>query len=509
MKRVIQTRTYTPDSRGIHGPESAVVPLTPAQHWFLQLETNHANHYNQSMMLTRPQGYDREHVLAAFNTVCRLHDALRMVFKPVGQDIVQIKRPPGAITLDVEVIALDTAPTHELEARIEHEATTLHTGIDLSQGPLVKLGLFKTGNGDHLLIIIHHLVVDGVSWRILLNDFNAAYSMAEKGLPIRFHSKSVSYQLWSEQLTVYSSDAKLLKEMTHWCRIDAASAVSAQLPADYQMDPAQRKNKDTEVVSCQLDESQTRVLLKDVHNTYNTGIEDILLSALALTLCRWTSKPRIAITLEGHGREPVIDAGEITGTVGWFTTKYPVVLEGPANKDISLVIKDVKELLRSAPNRGIGYGILRYLTPASQKDNYRFRADPAIIFNFLGFSGDGTGADGSFKNSHEMQFSQMPGGLEKSPDSINPYALTINTIVIGSQCNCFFSFSNKEYRSETVTLVADGFKESMLRVIDHCLKVEMGEKAVNGFDAIDAGEDEPDAVCDEIGPVGPIIDTPI
>lgn len=472
-------------------------PLSPTQHWFLRRDRVQAHHFNQSMMMVNRGGFNQDYVLAAFEAICRHHDVLRTVFSFDGPNAVQSNRPPDAPPVDMMVIPLEAVPVHELEEKIETEAAALQASIDLSRGPLVKLGLFKTEDGDHLLIIIHHLVIDGFSWRILLEDFDAAYTMAENGFDIRFQAKTDSFLHWSYRLSAYAASDKALNELVYWRGIDEAAAATVPLHKDFKLEPAHRRHKDTDLVISHLEENQTLQLLKDVHYAYNTCIDDILFSALTLTVCGWTSKPRVVIDLEGHGREPIISDIDISRTVGWFTIKYPVVLEAGGNKELSLVIKDVKELLREVPNRGIGYGILRYLTPADKKGNYRFKAEPEIIFNFLGQTGEGGGSSDSPEESTGIQFSHMPKGPEKSPDSVNPYALAVSAIVMGGRLHFSFSYNQKEYRRETMTLLTESYRENLLRIIHHCLRVETTGMTAGDFDAVNLDKDELDAIYDE------------
>ena len=243
--------------------------------------------------------------------------------------------------------------------RIEETAEGLQAGLDLEKGPLVRLGLFATDEGDHLLIVIHHLVVDGVSWRILLEDLETLYGGGV--LP----EKTSSYREWAEGLIRYGESREAAKEEVYWQEIEQQEIPS--LPRDRESREVHRfGNSRTEVVT--LDEATTSQLLTEAHQAYRTEINDLLLAALSLAIREWSGADRVAIHLEGHGREEILPEVDLTRTVGWFTSIYPVVLP-VRTEDPGTVIKEVKETLRRVPHKGVGYGVRRYLQGKRGKSN--------------------------------------------------------------------------------------------------------------------------------------------
>ncbi|MCP4153812.1 MAG: non-ribosomal peptide synthetase, partial [bacterium] len=197
----------------------------------------------------------------------------------------------------------------------------------------------------------------------------------------------------------------------------------------------------------------------------NTGINDILLTGLAAALYRWTGKTGHSVNLEGHGREPVVPGVTVARTVGWFTTSYPVVVRLTEPGDIAANIREVKENLRAVPNKGIGYGILRYLTPQEKKEDLTFTHKPQISFNYLGqfdqFDGDRQ-EDGAIRISH------LGTGETVSPELEAPYALDINGMAAAGNLRLNIVYSAHQYQREEIETLARFYKEVLQGIILHC-----------------------------------------
>ncbi|MBA4602106.1 non-ribosomal peptide synthetase [Thermoactinomyces mirandus] len=436
------------------------VPLTPIQHWFFEQNFANLHHWNQSMMLFHPDGFDSHLVKQAFLKLVEHHDALRMVFEPEGQKWVQRIRgleEGEFFTFHEFDFRHETDPA----PKIRKVADELQRSNDLFQGRLVQLGLFRTNQGDHLLIVIHHLLIDGISWRILLEDFAKVYQQASASQELVLPNKTSSYQRWSKRLAEYANTPDALAELSYWKQVEEAAVPS--LPKDY-APPKQRVLLDHETVTVQLTEEETKKLLTGVHHAYHTEINDLLLTALLLALQKWTGENKAVINLEGHGREEIMNELDISRTVGWFTSSYPVVLH-LEKTDVGEAIKQIKEQLRKIPNKGIGYGILKYLTSPQQKEGIGFRVQPEISFNYLGQF------DRDF--DHELFGpSVMPKGDEVSPLSSSPYLLNIYGLVMHHRLEMHFDYNQKIHRAETITRVAEEFMSKLRLIIEHCSSKE-------------------------------------
>nr|WP_234410496.1 non-ribosomal peptide synthetase [Caldalkalibacillus mannanilyticus] len=454
--------------RSEQGVVQGDVFLTPIQKWFFEQQFAEQHHWNQSVMLARKEGFDEKLIRQVFQRITEHHDALRMVFRSVEDEWRGWNRglDDGAV-FDLEVFDVTREPAQEEELKtfIEQKVNEIQRSIDLSTGPLVKLGLFHTPAGDHLLIVIHHLVVDGLSWRILFEDIATAYGQASTGSDIALPAKTDSVQYWSAQLQAYASHAELQKERAYWQAIEANSK-DIQLPRDF-ISSELSLVKDCQQVSISLDQVETQQLLREANKAFNTEINDLLLTALGLTIAEWSKSEQIVIHLEGHGREPIVKDMDINRTVGWFTTQYPVLLE-LSDEELDQQIIRVKERLHQIPNKGIGYGILTYLSDSFEQLDDRTPSDvkkPEISFNYLGqFDQD--------LPASNISMSMYSSGTSMSPRSQSLAHLNVNGLVVNQELHMTFDYSTKEYKHETIERLAQQFKKHLLNMMMYCLKQE-------------------------------------
>ncbi|WP_306373041.1 surfactin non-ribosomal peptide synthetase SrfAA [Bacillus subtilis] len=456
------------------GPVEGEVILTPIQRWFFEKNFTNKHHWNQSVMLHAKKGFDPERVEKTLQALIEHHDALRMVFREENGDIVQAYQPIGESKVSFEIVDLYGSDEEMLRSQIKILANKLQSSPDLQNGPLLKAEQYRTEAGDHLLIAVHHLVVDGVSWRILLEDFASGYMQAEKEESLVFPQKTNSFKDWAEELAAFSQSAHLLQQAEYWSQI-AAEQISP-LPKDCETE--QRIVKDTSSVLCELTEEDTKHLLTDVHQPYGTEINDILLSALGLTMKEWTKGAKIGINLEGHGREDIIPNVNISRTVGWFTAQYPVVLD-ISEADASAVIKTVKENLRRIPDKGVGYGILRYFTETAETKGFT----PEISFNYLGQFDSEVKTDFFEPSAFDM-------GRQVSEESEALYALSFSGMIRNGRFVLSCSYNEKEFERATIEERMERFKENLLMLIRHCTEKEDKEFTPSDFSAEDLEMDE-------------------
>lgn len=455
--------------RVIHqGTITGAVPLTPIQQWFFQGYTTDNHHYNQSIMLYAPKGFRQDVLQEAFSHLLHHHDALRMTFSgDADSGIHQYNRGTEKGDLFyIETLKLDS--TDKLDSRIDSIATTIQQEMKLETGPLVRLGLFHTGAGDYLLIAIHHLVVDGVSWRILLEDLDRAYKQLSRGEDILLPSKTDSFKAYAEKLQIhaqrlFNTDSKETKDVRqYWNRI--GRTVVQPVPVDNDISQQQDIQSNLAAIDIHLDSAQTAVLLKDVHQVYSTTIDDILLAALAMALKRWAGLEHVCLSMEGHGRDTAsfIEDIDINRTIGWFTVRYPVIISGEflAPGD---TIKHVKETLRRIPDNGIGYGLLKENSEHAKS----FELQPEISFNYLGQI-ESVSSSGSSSEDRIFELSAIPVGLSISPHLESRFKLSIDSVVNDGCFSFTFRTNRLRYKPETIQTLAGMYKESLMEIISHC-----------------------------------------
>ena len=442
--------------------------FTPVQSWLLEKNYKYKNHFNQGIMLYKKEGFEEDIIRKIFSKLVEHHDALRMIIKNEEDSIIQYNRGINGELYSLEVIDLkDTADSTE---KIEKEANRIQESIDLENGPLFKAALFKTRDGDHLLMVIHHLVVDGVSWRIILEDLATGYEQVLKQEEVKFKDKTHSFKFWADKLYAYANSKKLFEETKYWTNIEDANV--KPIPKDKLIEVRKYEDKDT--IKVELTNSETESLLKQVNKAYNTEINDILLTALGLAIKEWTGDSEILINMEGHGREEIIKNVDISRTIGWFTTLYPVVLNMEGQRELSDYIKSVKENIRHIPEKGIGYGILKYITLPENKESLRFNLKPEISFNYLGqFDQD--------LDTGIFEMSDMPIGECAGENTKMPYCIDMNSMVMEGKLQLVITYNQCEYEKNTIEKVAKSFSEKLVGIIEHCKLKDYTEATPSDF----------------------------
>ncbi|SCW56608.1 non-ribosomal peptide synthase domain TIGR01720/amino acid adenylation domain-containing protein, partial [Paenibacillus tianmuensis] len=446
------------------GEVTGEAPLTPVQRWFFEHNPSQPQHFNQSFMIYRPDRFEEGALRQTFHKLAEHHDALRLVVQDSGSGYqVRYRAVTEGELLDLAVIDLqDRVMDDSLNHWIEEKATEIQGSIDLNAGPFVKLGLFRCADGDHLLIAVHHLAIDVVSWRILFEDFMTGYEQASKGEAIRLPLKTDSFQAWAQGLEQYTDSPALDSERAYWQQIEQASC--RPLPKDYAYERPQLQ--DSELITLNWTPEETVQLLKQAHRAYNTEMNDLLLTALGIAIQRWSGLEDVLVSLEGHGREPIIPDLDMTRTVGWFTSVYPVLLSQGADMTLRERIKRTKEQLHAIPDKGIGYGLLRYLS--RKQEAPALRAEPEISFNYLGQ------LDQDFQQ-HDIRLSPFAGGMTASADTALRFALDLNSLVVDGALQLAIRYSAKQYRRETVEQLAGHLHASLQEVIAHCVSKDRTE----------------------------------
>ncbi|RMP61353.1 hypothetical protein ALQ18_00744 [Pseudomonas marginalis pv. marginalis] len=430
--------------------------LLPVQHAFFDDEIPQREHWNQSVVLQPHQRLEAPLLVAALQALIEHHDALRTRFVHAANGWAAAYRGPEQHQAEQVLWQTTLTTLEELEALGEEAQRSL----DLSQGPLLRAVLVGLTDGSQrLLLVIHHLVVDGVSWRILLEDLQSAYRQLAEGANVVLPAKTSSTRAWAERLQAYAGSAALGQELRWWQTQLHGSR--AGLPgADPQ---ASVSNRDALSVTTHLDQGFTRRLLQDAPSAYRTQINDLLLTALARVMVRWTGDASMLIRLEGHGREDLFDEIDLTRTVGWFTSLYPLQLV--PTDSLAGSLKQIKEQLRAVPNKGLGFGALRYLGSHEAQQALAALPTPRITFNYLGQF------DGSFEGGEQQGLfapSGEAGGAEQSDDAPLGNWLEINGQVYAGELKLNWSFSQAMFAPATVQQLADDYAVELKALIEHC-----------------------------------------
>jgi amino acid adenylation domain-containing protein/non-ribosomal peptide synthase protein (TIGR01720 family) len=438
------------------------VPLSPIQRWFFEQELPEPHCYSQSMMLEVKQTLNAKLLEAAVHHLVIEHDALRLRFHRTPQGWQQVCVGPDVNGIFQHVI-LPQLSSREQAARIEAISREAQASLNLEAGPLMRAVYFDSGKGaNRILIVIHHLAVDGVSWRVILDDLHGAYEQLEGGTEIQLGTKTISFKQWSELLQQRAQDDAVRQEVGYWSAL-LSKAVSC-LPFDR---PGQNSAEQSSIETVCLNPEETQLLLRKVPYAYRTQINDVLLTAFAQTLAEWTGESRVLLDLEGHGREEITDGSDLSRSVGWFTSLFPVLVEIDPAAPSKEALKSIKEQLRRIPENGIGYGLLRYLC-SDENTSRELRELPQaqVSFNYLGQ------LDQMCSPDYLFALAEVPLAAIQSSRGKRSYLIEVDAYIKDGQLQVLWDYSGLLHHRETIQQLAGNFIGKLRALIHHCAERE-------------------------------------
>ncbi len=440
------------------GPVTGPVPLTPIQAWFFDQRLPSPHHFNQSLLLEVAAGFRAELLQPCFDLLVAHHDALRLRAHRAGfGPLLDISVNEACDS--VEIVDLSPLVEAERRAAMEARADALQRSLDLERGPIVRAAYFGHGRDapGRLLIVIHHLAIDGVSWRILLEDLKRLYDALIAGEPAALPPKTTSFKHWAELLREYSGSGALRRELPYW------ASLSGSPPSPIPVDDSSASNTfgSARHVFVGLDPVETRALL-EAPATYRANVNDLLVTALALALSHWAKSDRLLLDLEGHGREALFPDVDLSRTVGWFTSLYPVAIDLENRRGFGEALKAVKEQLRSIPNKGLGYGLLRYLS--SESDLTAQPLSPSIGFNYLGQA----------RSFGPFHLASEGAGPERDPSGARSHLLEVTAVVKDGCLFVTWAYGEQVHRAKTLEHLAQSFLSQLRGLIAHCHSAEAG-----------------------------------
>lgn len=345
---------------------SGDVPLSPIQKLFFEKKKGDYNHYNQSIVLDA-QEIQEEIMKKAVHELIQYHDTLRIKFKKNENHWTQYYG-------DFDNMYRFSTNFYENENDFTEKSKALSKQFNIEKGPLIQVCLLKNEKKDKLLFIVHHLLVDGVSFRILAEDLSNLYHKILYDTHFQMPQKGSSLKEWQGKLIEYSNKFSLIGESVYWQNINKKPFDTLQINSG-----AANTISEREKYFVTLDEDKTQDLITKCYKKHQTEINEILITALVLAVNERFGFHKILLNLEGHGRENIGYDLDISRTIGWFTSMFPVHIDlKENNKDVIETLLDIKNNLNTIPNKGIGYGILKYLK------NEDLNVEPEITFNYLG-----------------------------------------------------------------------------------------------------------------------------
>ncbi len=468
---------------------TGVAPLTPIQKYFFENDFEEPNHWNQSIFLKVNETLDEKIFKETVTEIIKHHDELRAKFEIINNSWRQnILQPRESVPF--EFVDLTDIKESELKNKIESLNQKYQESLNIKEGKVIKFVVYKVSDKESgILIVAHHLVIDGVSWRILIDNLLTAYNSLKNNKKIVLPPKTTSFKTWAEFLIEYSKSENLLKEKEYWYNIS-----NKNIPIiEKDFDNADNFESSRFEKGTSLTVDETKYLLTDIHEIYNTQINEILITALLLAFNKLQGKRTMLIHLEGHGREQLSTKYDVSGTIGWFTSLFPLYLDMKDSVEIGDMIKTVKEQLRNIPNKGIGYGILRYLSDDMELKNKLKKLDKAqITFNYLGQFDQSVPENSPFEMAKEFK------GIERSLKNRRTSLIDITTVVSNDIMNISIAAGKNQFSENTVSEFLDKYKLALQEIINHCKGNNTVEFTASDFDLIDLEDDQLSSVLDKL-----------
>jgi amino acid adenylation domain-containing protein/non-ribosomal peptide synthase protein (TIGR01720 family) len=435
------------------GPVTGEVPLTPIQAWFLEQDFAEAHHWNQGFSLDLREPIPKEILREAVRHLHDHHDALRLRFERGPRGWSQRHAEPGP---PPEPVFHDLSRLTEGEQNdaMAAEAARLQAGFDLARGSLFGIARFDLGpeRPGRLLIGAHHLIVDGVSWRILLEDLESACRQIARTGTVRLPPKTTAFREWARRLADFVREGGCDDERAYW--LGEAARPSVRLPFDGPGGANLEASARTVLLT--LPPEETRALLHETTRACRARLDEILLAALTRAIARWTGGGAVRIDVEGHGREDLFDSVDLSRTTGWFTSVFPVVL--PLVGERNAAVRAIKERLRRVPRRGFGYGLLRHAGPATTAARLRDAPQAEIAFNDYGRIEPVSGSALFGFAGHD------PGPL-RAPRARRSHPIELDVVVLGDRLRLRVTFSEDLHRRATLERLAGRWLEEIRAIV--------------------------------------------
>lgn len=456
LAAVAQSSGASPPKREVPaGP----VPFSHAQARFAEKDPPDPHHFNQSVMLSVSTDLEAGRLQALLEQIVARHDALNFRFHRDNGRWSQEWRGALEHALKFERVDLSPLSPSERTRQVQELVTTFQSGLNLERGPLIRAGLFRMGSGqqDRLLFVIHHLVIDGISWRIFLEELEMGYQQVFRGESPVLPETTASFREWAIRLQDFAQSKRITGQLAYWCNRPRVE----NLPTDIS-DTTSNTIGDAVPLTSSLSREATADLIQRVPAAYRTQINDVLLTALVLACHDWSGEPRLLVDMEGHGREEILEDLDLTRTLGWFTSVFPVFLE-LASADVGAALKSVKEQLRAVPDRGIGFGLLRYLNPDKRIQAATRALQPAeVLFNYLGRT------DRVFSNANRWRQAEEPTGPDYDSRTPRDHLLELNCIVDQDRLRITWTYNHRRFRRETIQNLDQSFRRALAAIIEHC-----------------------------------------
>jgi amino acid adenylation domain-containing protein/non-ribosomal peptide synthase protein (TIGR01720 family) len=429
----------TPTIDAEQGPVSGPVPLAPTQRWLCTAGLEKPQHWNLSALLELRAASEPELLREAVAHLLAHHDGMRQRFLLSGEKTRARIAPPGDVA-PLEAHDLSGLDEAGQARRIAEIAAGLQAGLDLAVGPLIRVALLTLGGRqpDQLAVVVHRMVADVPSVRILLEDLRTAVAQLVSGDQVVLPAKTTSWQSWARRLVKYAATPPVQAQRGYWSEL--AGTPVGRLPSDAVAEPGARTVATARTVTASLESAEAGELLHAAPDALNCRVEELLLAALTRTLSQWSGESLHLVDLERQDRVPIFEDVDLTRTVGWFSHIHPVLLASEPGSPAEKTVRAVKETLRAVPSSGMGWPLL-HLGPEPLPD-----LQAELVFSYLGEVGRPTVGG--------VAAAPEPLGPDQDPCARLPYAIEVQAAIADGELEVRWRYSESMHTRETVEYLA-------------------------------------------------------
>lgn len=439
-----------PTAPASQGVVVGTAPLTPIQHWFFDRISDGQAHWNQAVLLATPRPLDRARIRTSIRILVEHHDALRTRFiETDGERMQEFPEVPDEPPF--RVVDLADVPESERARRIGAEANLEHASLDLAKGRLFCSVLFDDAEDfGRLLLIAHHLIVDAISWGILLDDLSTLVAEGSGSPDCPLPQKTTSLLDWSAALTETAGRTATMAFLPLWLgRRETPDGARRGLPS---ADRGQSANVGMHVVD--LSPEATADLGRSELARDGATLHEMVLAGVLLGWCRWSGRSGLQTDVEGHGRNVLEGELDASRTVGWFTTVFPLSLE-PADVTARACVGAVQQAYERLPMRGASHGLLRYLAGSDIRRKLSAQPRSELLFNYLG------SGPGALPPDSPFDWADEPTGLARSPDAPQVYPVEVNASLDHDGLRLRMTFDPEVHASADITALGDAVHEAL------------------------------------------------
>ncbi len=453
----------TGENEDVKGP----VKATPIYEYFKEMKLPNETHYNQAVLLQGMKPVQTEWVEQAMGHLVEHHDVLRAKWADGSLRIQEKDRAHEFV--DVTTVSINGTKN------MEQACNEVQKSISFEHGSLCKAVILSTGDGDYLLFVAHHLVIDGVSWRILLDDFVQLYEECSKGIELQLPAKTTSVQTWAEALEQYANSSGFTVENQYW---------NTWLE-QFETENHRKVLHGTDGVTQHrilLDKREMNELLLACREVYGMDANVVYMTAFMVALCDLTKRKRIMVSLEGHGREVIQEGNSLDRTVGWFTSIFPVVLD--LKDTIQNTMVHVKDTVKMASLYQLGYGIKKYILHEKMNDFV-----PDVMFNYLGDVG------ATLKENEFFALSDLDLGEMCAKENKDESLLTINGFTKADSVLFELEYGNAQYSKSDIEKLEKNVMDVLEQMKTLCFGKHEKVITVSDVSTEQIAEDEWDELC--------------